>query len=58
MIGGAGLNTENAYEQLQIADGAIVGSYFKPNKNTFLPIDKYLLKDLIDVVKEVRKIKS
>ncbi len=58
LIVGAGLNTENAYEQLQIADGAIVGSYFKPNKNTFLPVDKYLVKDLIDVVKEVRKIKS
>ncbi|MFH1503201.1 MAG: BtpA/SgcQ family protein [Candidatus Diapherotrites archaeon] len=55
LIIGAGLNTENAYEQLQIADGAIVGSAFKPNKNTRLPVDKYLVRELIDMVKEVRK---
>jgi len=55
LIVGAGLNTENAYEQLKIADGAIVGSSFKPNKNTLLPVDKYLVRELIDIVREVRK---
>jgi hypothetical protein len=55
LIVGAGLNASNAYKQLQIADGAIVGSFFKPNKNTCLPVDKYLVRDLMDIVKEARK---
>jgi predicted TIM-barrel enzyme len=55
LIVGAGLNTRNAYEQLQIVDGAIVGSAFKPDKNTRLPVDKYLVRELMDIVKEVRK---
>src|SRR3989344_1269876 len=55
LIIGAGLNTKNAYEQLQIAGGAIVGSSFKPNKNTRLPVDKYLVRELMDIIREVRK---
>jgi uncharacterized protein len=55
LIVGAGLNINNAYEQLKIADGAIVGSAFKPYKETRLPVDKYLVRELMDVVKEVRK---
>jgi uncharacterized protein len=55
LIVGAGINDKNCYEQLQISDGAIVGSYFKPNKNTQLLADKYLVRNLMDVVKEVRK---
>lgn len=55
LIVGAGLNTSNVYPQLQIADGAIVGSSFKPNKNTNLPVDKYLVRDLMNIVKEARK---
>ncbi|MFQ5531277.1 MAG: L-alanine exporter AlaE [Candidatus Nanoarchaeia archaeon] len=31
---------ESAYEQLRIADGAIVESYFKPGGDTHLPIDR------------------
>ncbi|MCX6750225.1 MAG: membrane biogenesis protein [Candidatus Pacearchaeota archaeon] len=55
LIVGAGVNAKNAYEQLQIADGAIVGSSFKPNKDTRLPVDKYLIRELMDIVKEVRE---
>lgn len=55
LIVGAGLNIKNAYEQLKIADGAIVGSAFKPYKNTRLPVDKYLIRELMDIVKGVRK---
>jgi len=54
LIVGAGLNTKNASEQLQIADGAIVGSSFKPAKNIRLPVDKYLVRELMDIVKEIR----
>ena len=54
LIVGAGVNLNNAYEQLSITDGAIVGSYFKPGENTYLPIDRKKVKDLMDVVKEIR----
>jgi hypothetical protein len=52
---GAGVIDKNCYEQLTIADGAIVGSYFKPNGNTNLPVDRYLVKNLMGIVNEVRK---
>jgi predicted TIM-barrel enzyme len=55
LIVGAGVDLENIYEQLQIVDGAIVGSYFKPDGITHKSIDKSLVKDLIDVVKQIRK---
>jgi predicted TIM-barrel enzyme len=56
LIVGAGLNITNVYEQMKIVDGAIVGSSFKPNKDTSLPVDRYLVKDLMNIVKEIRKI--
>ena len=55
LIVGAGLNIKNAYGQLQIVDGAIVGSAFKPSQNTRLPVDKYLVREIIDIAKYVRK---
>lgn len=55
LIVGAGVNANNIQEQLKIADGAIIGSYFKPNKNTYLPIDRKKVKDLMKVVKDLRK---
>lgn len=39
LIVGAGVNKDNAYEQLSIADGAIIGSYFKKNGMTSEPLD-------------------
>jgi len=46
LIVGAGVNAKNVYEQLSIADGAIVGSFFK-NGNTENPIDRKKIKELI-----------
>jgi len=54
LIVGAGVNSENIYEQLTIADGAIVGSYFKPNGDTTLPVDRKRVKDLMDAVRTLR----
>ena len=54
LIVGAGVNLDNVKEQLQICDGAIVGSYFKPYGNTHLPIDRKRVKDLMDIVRQLR----
>ena len=51
LIVGAGVNLDNVCEQLMIADGAIIGSYFKPGGNTQLPIDRQRIKNLMEVVK-------
>lgn len=55
LIVGAGVNLQNVFEQLQICNGAIVGSYFKPNGDTNLPIDRKRVKDLMDIAKNLRK---
>lgn len=54
LIVGAGLNPCNAYEQLKVADGGIVGSCFKPGKNTSKMVDRGLVRDFIHVVRGVR----
>ena len=43
LIIGAGLNTENVSEQMLYADGAIVGSAFKPNGDTTKFVDSRLV---------------
>jgi hypothetical protein len=48
LIIGAGLNNENVKEQMSYADGAIVGSYFKPNGNTTKKVDEKLVKKFIN----------
>jgi hypothetical protein len=53
LVVGAGVNLQNAYEQIQICDGAIIGSYFKPNGNTQLPIDRERVKSLVDAVRKI-----
>lgn len=52
---GAGVNADNAYEQLSICDGAIVGSYFKPAGDTTKPVDRNKVKQLMGIVKRLRK---
>ncbi|MBQ7593481.1 MAG: hypothetical protein IJU48_03890 [Synergistaceae bacterium] len=54
LIVGAGMNDENCREQISIADGAIVGTYFKQNGETHNPIDPERVKRLMAIVKEVR----
>jgi len=49
LIVGAGVNYENVIEQLEIADGAIIGSYFK-NGQTHDPVQENLVKSLVDKV--------
>ena len=58
LIVGAGVNLQNIYEQLQICDGAIIGSYFKSQGNTHLSIDREKVKDLVDIVIKARKIRG
>ncbi|VVB78582.1 BtpA family protein [uncultured archaeon] len=49
LVIGAGINLENAKEQLKIADGAIVGSFFK-NNDTWNLIDETKVSELMDIV--------
>jgi len=55
---GSGLNLENAYEQLMISDGAIVGSYFKENNNTKGKVDEKKVKEFMKVVNKARLAKD
>lgn len=55
LIVGAGVNIDNVYEQLNIADGAIIGSYFKKNSDTRQLVERDKVKSLMDVVKKIRK---
>jgi len=60
LVVGAGVNLDNVKKQLRIADGAIIGSCFKPpseispSGDTNLPVDRERVQKLMDVVKEVR----
>jgi len=55
LIVGAGLTPGNAYEQLMIADGAIVGSYLKTDGETYMPVQKSRIESLMSVVNKFRK---
>lgn len=50
LIIGAGLTADNI-EQMQYADGAIVGSYFKPSGVTTAKVDRLLVKEFMSKVK-------
>ena len=54
IVVGAGLTVDNAYEQLCIADGAIVGSFFKEDGDTRNPVDMERVRDFMSVVGEAR----
>jgi len=54
LIVGAGLTPQNAYAQLRIADGAIVGSSLKEDNDTQKPVDRHKVRDLVQAVKELR----
>ena len=53
LIIGAGVAASNVYEQLSVADGAIVGSYFK-NGNTENPVDAKRVRELMSEVVKLR----
>lgn len=50
LIIGAGLNIHNAAEQLMYAQGAIVGSAFKPYGDTFRSVDRKLVEEFMGIV--------
>lgn len=52
---GSGFDITNAGELLPYADGAIVGTGFKQNGITENPVDEERVKDLMSVVKRIRK---
>ncbi len=54
LLVGAGVNIENIRSQMEIADGAIIGSYFKTNNDIEEPVDRRKVRDLISVVRELR----
>lgn len=53
LIIGAGLTPLNVRESLQFADGAIVGSAFKPNGRTHQMVDRGLVRVFMDEVKKI-----
>jgi uncharacterized protein len=55
LIVGAGMTPENASKQLSIADGAIVGTYFKSYDNTENPVNRERVRTLMDIVKKIRE---
>ena len=55
LVVGAGLTVDNAYEQLCISDGAIVGTYFKKGGDTQNPIDREKIRKFMSIVREARK---
>jgi uncharacterized protein len=55
LIIGAGLTTENAYQQLSLANGGIVGSSFKVDNDTKRALDPQKIQDFMDIVKQVRE---
>ncbi len=51
---GSGFSKENAYKIFQYADGAIVGTSLKKDGISSNVVDRKRVKDLLDVVKEIR----
>lgn len=55
LIVGAGMTLKNCKEQLSVADGAIVGSYFKENGRAVCPVDPERVRKFMHQVKELRQ---
>ena len=55
LIVGAGMTEENFREQLSIADGAIIGSWFKRDGITEAPVDPERVRRFMEIVREMRK---
>ena len=52
---GSGMNPANAEKLLKIADGAIIGTYFKRDGILYNPVDVERVRRLMDVVKRLRR---
>jgi uncharacterized protein len=55
LVVGAGLTVDNAYDQLCISDGAIVGTYFKIDGDTKNPVDREKIREFMSIVRKARK---
>ena len=55
LVIGAGLTPDNAYKQLCMSNGAIVGTSLKVDDNTYNPIDRQRVRNFMSVVKEARE---
>ena len=53
LIVGAGLTADNVQEQLRIADGAIVGSCFKPYGRINEPVNRQYVKEFMEKAKDL-----
>lgn len=49
-----GVTLENVKEQLSIADGAVIGTYFKQNGNIWNPVDRERVFRLMEKVQQIR----
>lgn len=58
VIVGSGVTPDNIKEILKIADGVIVGTYFKKDGIITNPVDLNRVKRLVNIVKELRKRKE
>lgn len=54
LIVGAGVNANNVEEQLKVADGAIIGSYFKKNGKTENQVNRKRVRELINKVRALK----
>lgn len=54
LIVGAGLNPNNAFESLIIADGAIVGSYFKTDNDPAMELSDVRIREILEIRDKVR----
>jgi uncharacterized protein len=54
LLVGAGLTAATAVEQMRIADGAIVGSFFKHNRKDSGIVEVAHVRELMEVVRQVR----
>lgn len=50
-----GVNKENVRDRLEIADGAIIGRYFKHDSKTRFKVERQKVKDLMYIVNEMRQ---
>ena len=55
LIAGSGVKINNVYEQLNVADGIIVGSFFKPDEETREKVSRKNVRNFMSPVKQIRE---
>lgn len=54
LISGAGINDKNVSPQLSVADGGIVGTFFKVDGKTYNPLSRIKIRKVMSQVREIR----